>query len=291
MIARNGRGIVFFLLVSAVCVGCRALPPSDGTPTGADTRASVPGPAPAESTVRVTQMEPVDEKVNYALIPDFFTVPLPSGGTGTVPMVLQRTTYAVAATVGAEGEGAKEWTGKLWCYELNSASADMPYTFSFWEPWVDEKTISGSDHLWPPRAVQLFSIPPDEKYLGGAGESVWIMDVSHPNNRDTELQRYFAARPSSPGYVNVGEVAARGGTLAMGSAQVRPVPWYKLFGIWNFAHETGPVEIHLRDVSRREGAKLVVTVSGLDPNKVFAAIFDGKEWQAGKEEPPRSSSR
>ena len=116
--------------------------------------------------------------------------------------------------------------------------------------------------------------------------------MSEPVGKEASLREYISRDLQRPrGNWIVTPLYNMGAIIYHGLAAVRAVPNQRLFPADAFVsspYEPGHVEI--TDVSKDEQGNLVVSVVGMDPNKVFRAVFDGKEWWAGTDEASATST-
>ncbi len=230
--------------------------------------------------VRVAALEQVSGEP-LALDPSHFTITKAPGEVTRMPVTMQRHIYEVRAQVKV-GNDVNEWSGRLRCFDLRSTDPEMPYSYSFWAPYIValHETQEPGTGYWPGDHLRLFSLGGNEKTLVGAGRFIWWMDVSEPNGKAATLKEYLLnlhVNPPQP--VPHVETALKGRFVGYGSARYRYVPVTALLGLWPFAHPTGPAHITLEDMSRNEDGDLVVRTKGIKSDKPYTLIFDGKQWR------------
>ncbi len=303
---------IFALLV--LC-GCRAndpAPSDENLPAGSE-RATQSGPAAGEPTappptpaeraavlgalsqpvpvlpMKIDEIQPQGEVMTYVLEPDYFTLAI-AGQPVRVPVVLERTPHHVRASVQYNG-ATQEWAGDAWCFDLHSTDPAHPFTHTFWLKTHKEPAEEGVI-VWPPSRVQFFASRNSNKYLAGLTTGLdpkpWLLDVSQTMPSEETLREYITRKVQiqTPDMLVVQPLITAGEVIYEGSAAVRYIPWRRLFPADAFSRSYGPIHIEIKDVSEDEKGNLVVCVVGMDPAKVFKAVFDGKEWRAAEDETP-----
>lgn len=300
--------------IAAICAallllaGCRAEAPIEGSeepvvaapateteaaPPAADREAaSEPQPTLREEVrwfsqpapllpMQILEMTALPGVRTYTLTPAYYTV-LPEGGEPVkVPVAFERVAYRVRAVV-EHGDKRVEWSDEAWCFDLHSTDPSHPYSHTFWLHRVEPFPADAIE--WPPASMQFFALGNGEKYLAGlrSGAGPWILDVSQPLSKEASLREYISREIQRPRENwDVTPLYNMGAIVYHGSAAKRPVPTWCLFPGDAFSTASGPIHIAIREVSRDERGNLVVSVTGLDPNRVFRAVFDGKQWRAG----------
>ena len=245
--------------------------------------------------MKIEAMEAQPGVEAYALRPDHFTTVLPDQTQIRVPVVLERVPYHVQAAVEWKGE-TQEWTGELWCFDLHSTDPSHPYSHTFWRASRKEP-LPAPVIGWPPPEMQFFADTNGGKFLAALSPAVWLLDVSNEAPTQAALRDYISRAIQLPRLVpagtrgvtplfSVNSLLKSGGVFYEGSAATRYIPYLHLFGVEEFFPHHGAGHLEIKDIARDDQGNIVVSLVGLDPNKVFRAIFDGKEWHAGKDEMP-----
>ncbi len=272
-------GLTVLMLVALV--GCQPKLPSQGDETRTEKRAAdAAGDSEAEDRVEIVELEQVSDEP-LTLDPPHFVTTTQSGEARQMPVVMAREVYQVRAQIKTEDD-VKEWSGRLRCFNLRSTDPEMPYSYSFWAPYIlgMHETYQTASGAWPGDDLRLFSLGGNEKTLVGGKEFIWWMDVSQPNEKTATLKGYLLNLHVNPPQPHrFVETAMEGRFLGHGPDRHRYVPVTAILGLWPFARHSGPARITLEEVSRNGDGHLVVGVTGIKSDKLYTLIFDGKSWR------------
>jgi hypothetical protein len=221
----------------------------------------------------------------YLLRPGHLNFFSADGTQRAVPAVLERRAYTLTAATEFEGERT-ERTLKLFGFNLRTTDTPETYSHWFWVPMPPEPSPSGLV-LWPPDEMQVYCLPDGSKYLAGIDLGrPWVAEVTRDSDPKAAFQGYLDHEQATMRGSGPEEVLKRGGLIERGSIQERAIPYGVLFGVTPFMSSNGPVSVSIRGVSKDEQGNLVVVLTGLDPNRTFKAVFDGKQWHAERDETP-----
>ena len=235
--------------------------------------------------MQIQEMTGLPGTRTYALTPPYYIVSPEGGGPLQVPVALERVGYHVRASVQYMG-AVQQWADDAWCFDLHSTDPAHPYSHSFWLHRVEPFPKDAVE--WPPPGMQFYGLGTGEKYLAGPDSAAgpWLLCVSQPVNKEASLQEYISRQMQrTRGNWIVTPLDNMGAIFYCGSAARRTIPWGRLFPGDAFSNASGTKRhLEIVDVSKDGVGNLVVSIAGLDPNKVFKAVFTGTEWYAGETE-------
>ena len=245
------------VVVSLALLSGFACRPQGPPPSAADAETAPPPElrAPSEPMPllpgQVTEMTVLSAAKQYTLSADFFMALPQDQEPIKVPVVLERITYRVRASVHGP-DGDRNWVGDAWCYDLHSTHPAHPYSHTFWlrthvEPPPEREGVVE----WFPHSLQFFALPDGGKYLASSDPSCpWVLDVGKPLSKEDSLREYISRDVQVPREtVNITPLILAGAVLYVGSAPLRVVPYRRLFPVDAFMHSWhGSEKLEIRSV-------------------------------------------